>query len=336
MNRTAYAELEAPLAGLAGHAGVDETEALMVHLAVGARLDRAGSIAREQLATGGKRVRARLALAAGEALGLDRDAMVPWAAACELVHAATLVHDDLEDGDRVRRGHPTAWARHGVAQAINTGDLLLMLPFLALERLDTSDLVRFRLAMTLAKRAEQTARGQALDLELLATGRLDALHWSRAAEGKSGALLALPVEGAVWLAGLAGRTAAEASAAFCRIGVLYQLRDDVADAFGDKGRGVPGNDLREGKVSALVVAHARLHPEEVDALVAVLETPRDQTTDVDVAHWLRRFRDGGALSAAHARIAALEDEILSSPMLCAMPDLRAVAESLVTSMRRSS
>ncbi|MCA9571733.1 MAG: polyprenyl synthetase family protein, partial [Myxococcales bacterium] len=98
-------------------------ESLLLDLATGERFERLGVIAREHLATGGKRLRARLALATMQALGGDRREAVPWAAAAEMLHNATLVHDDLQDGDAVRRGHPAVWARHGANQAINVGDL---------------------------------------------------------------------------------------------------------------------------------------------------------------------------------------------------------------------
>ena len=84
---------------------------------------------------------------------------VPWAAAVELLHNATLIHDDIQDGDQVRRGQPTTWVRHGQAQAINAGDLLLMLP-LALSQLQTSDSVRWQLSWRLADQAASIVRGQ--------------------------------------------------------------------------------------------------------------------------------------------------------------------------------
>ena len=118
--------------GLLDNRGLRAVEAKMLLLSAGESSDPAGEIAREHLLTGGRRVRARLALAAGEALGLRRENVVAWAAACELLHNATLIHDDIQDGDRTRRDVPTAWARHGVGQALNAGDLLLMLPFLAI------------------------------------------------------------------------------------------------------------------------------------------------------------------------------------------------------------
>jgi hypothetical protein len=126
-------EREVDPLGLWADDSLSDVEDAMSRLAVGTRLERSGHMVQEHLATGGKRLRSRLALSAIEAMGGTREHGVGWAAACELVHNATLIHDDLQDGDRVRRGNPTTWVRHGAAQAINAGDLLLMLPFLAIE-----------------------------------------------------------------------------------------------------------------------------------------------------------------------------------------------------------
>ena len=79
---------------------LDEVEQRMRHLSAGDRLERAGVMAQEHLATGGRRIRARLALAATACLDADPARAVAWATAVELLHNATLIHDDIQDGDR--------------------------------------------------------------------------------------------------------------------------------------------------------------------------------------------------------------------------------------------
>lgn len=300
---------------LASAEALGEVETLMADLALAAPTDVAGRIVREHLAVGGKRLRARLALAALEAFGASRSAGIPWAAACELLHNATLIHDDLQDGDRLRRGKPTVWARHGTAQAINAGDLLLMLPFLTLEHLQASPTVRWSLARSLASHAVDTVRGQALEQFLSATGEAvwDAYH--RAILGKTGALFRLPVEGAALLAGRSPDEARRLGSAFCALGVLFQLQDDVLDLFGDKGRGEIGCDLREGKISAVVVEHLILHPGERVWLLALLATPREQTPQPAVADAVEQFRTRGALRAVLERIEAEAEALLTDAVL---------------------
>lgn len=317
-----------PLPGLAGTEGLDEACALMVKLAVGSRLDRLGAITQEHLATGGKRMRALLALAAAEALGVQRRAAAPWAAACELLHQASLIHDDLQDGDRVRRGVPAVWANHGLSAAINAGDLLLMLPWQAIDRLDASEEVRYRLVRATASRAEQTVRGQARDGELLAAERLGNSDWEHAARGKSGAILALPVEGAALLAGLGESSARKLAEPFAMLGVLYQAIDDLTDLYGDKGRNMPGNDLREGKVSSIVVEHIHRCPDDREALLTTLRTERTETSDEEVSHWIERFRTSGTLESCRLRIIAMHRAISADPTLVSVPDLARIADDL--------
>jgi geranylgeranyl diphosphate synthase, type I len=294
--------------------------------ASGAVLSR---IAVEHLATGGKRLRARLSLAALEAMGRPRALGVGWAAACELLHNATLVHDDLQDGDEARRGRPTVWALHGAAQAINAGDLLLMLPFLALERIDTDDALRWQLSRVLAGCATQTAHGQAAELALDRSREADWPTYRNIVAGKTGALFQLPVEGSALLAGRSLAMARALARDFQRLGVMFQLQDDVLDLYGEKGRDAVGSDLREGKVTALVLEHLRLVPADREWLTALLLAPRDRTPPAEVAEAIRRFRASGALTAVLERIAAEVGAVAASAALAAEPALRRLALELV-------
>jgi geranylgeranyl diphosphate synthase type I len=153
----------------------------------------------QQIATGGKRIRARLALEACASFGVDSTAAIKWAAAMELLHNATLIHDDIQDGDTTRRGRPTVWATHGVAQAINAGDLMLMLPFLAVAEMDGPG--KAELSALIAETATHIVRGQVEELGLKEAGRLDLESYVSACRGKTGALIALPVMGAALLGG---------------------------------------------------------------------------------------------------------------------------------------
>ena len=87
------------------------------------------------MGTGGKRLRALLPLAVADALEAQPAQLVPFGAACELLHNATLVHDDLQDGDEMRRDQEAVWKRYGAAQAINLGDAMLYLTLALVHRL---------------------------------------------------------------------------------------------------------------------------------------------------------------------------------------------------------
>lgn len=314
---------------------LDDVERIMREIAAGegaTRADYLGELVADHLDAGGKRVRARLALAAAATWGVERGCAAVWAAAVEMLHNATLVHDDLQDGDRLRRGRPTTWAVHGMPQAVNCGDLMLMLPALLAARLDVDEAVRFRLCHALARRAAATVRGQAADLSLhdvIGAGVDPVEAYMRCIEGKTGELFALPVEGAALLAGVDVETARELAAPFFLLGVLFQLQDDVLDLFGEKGREARGADIKEGKVSALVVEHLRLHPAEGGWLLSILKAPREHTNDADVAAVIERFEQGGAKDAVLQRIAQLATRALHAGALEEHADLRAIVVEVI-------
>lgn len=317
-----------PPTSLRSHADLDRVEHLMRTLASGDRLERGGVMVQEHLATGGKRIRARLALCATAALGRPRADAVGWAAAVELLHNATLIHDDIQDGDRMRRGEPTTWVRHGAAQAINAGDLLLMLPFLALGDGSLPPHVRWQLSHALARQATQVVRGQVEDLDMLSSESFSWACYLRVVRNKTGGLFSLPVEGAALISGRTPEQAEALADAFVPLGTLFQMQDDVLDLYGDKGRELPGADLREGKVSALVVAHLSREPSDQPWLSALLRTERDQTAQADVERAIRRFRDSGALDDTLAHIQQLAEAVMTSPVLAAEPALHTVAREL--------
>jgi geranylgeranyl diphosphate synthase type I len=314
-------------------AGLEGVERRMARFARGGTL---GEIAQDHLMTPGKRVRARLALAAAASLGADMEDASAWAAAVEMVHNASLIHDDLQDGDRVRRGVPTTWVRHGEVQAINAGDLLLVVPYRIVGETQRSGAIRWALCDALSRASEGMARGQAEEPGLIDAYRSPAGFdpYLRCISGKTGALFAAPVEGAALIAGRDESCARQLAIPFSRLGELFQMQDDVLDLYGDKGREQRGNDLREGKVSSLVVAHLHRYPHEARWLLGLLETPREETSAVEVREAIARFADRGALDDVLARIRQAGDDVLLAPALAREPALAAVAHEMVHAVLR--
>ena len=278
-------------------------ESLMAQVVRGT--DPAAKIAIEHLGTGGKRLRARLALEMVGRLGQAPEQGVAWAAACELLHNATLVHDDLQDGDEVRRGSPAAWVTHGAAQAINAGDLLWMAPLQAIEHAEVEPSTKWLLAKTIGRYGDQVVRGQATEWTM--SERFDATwdNYLKAIRGKTSALFELPVVGGAFLAGLDSKQADTLADMFAEVGLLFQMQDDVLDLFGNKGRAELGADLYEGKLSALVAAHIEIYPGDREQLRAFLRAPREETRAEDVETWIAKFKQEGALETVCRRIVAL-------------------------------
>lgn len=185
---------------------------------------------------GGKRLRPLLALAAAESVGGDRSPAVMRAAcAVELIHAYSLVHDDLPcmDNDVLRRGKPTVHVQYGEAQALLAGDALQALAFEWL--LDIPDeALAARLSRCLARAAGHAgmAGGQAIDLaevgRVLTQSRLEEMH-----RRKTGALLLASVQMGAQAAGADERALAALTTYGEALGLAFQVVDDVLDVVAD-------------------------------------------------------------------------------------------------------
>lgn len=257
-------------------------------------------MARPCFTGGGKRMRAWLALRACDALRVPDVCAEPWAAACELMHNATLVHDDLQDGDTTRRGRPALWVAHGAAQAINVGDWLFMLAFRALGSLpaEAQHHAGFALTQALAAGMAEVIEGQGIECASRAYfAAVASFPYEAMVRGKTAALFALPVCGAALLAGYDARAARTLAAPFAELGVLFQQQDDVLDLWGDKGRELRGADFYEGKLSAIVVTHLRRVPADASWLLPLLAAPRDATDAGQVRRAIDTFVQSGSRAA---------------------------------------
>ena len=230
---------------------------------------------------GGKRLRPLLALASCEAVGGNPQAALRAACATELIHAYSLVHDDLPcmDNDVLRRGKPTVHVKFGEAQALLAGDALQALAFEILTPDDASvpAALQARLCRLLAKAAGSAgmAGGQAIDLasvgQALTERQLREMH-----RLKTGALL----QGSVMMGAACGehtRTAETALATYgAAIGLAFQVVDDILDVTADsatlgKTAGKDAVDDKPTYVSLLGLERSRVYAQEllVEALVAL-------------------------------------------------------------------
>ena len=290
-----------------------------------------GSMMQEHLQTGGKRLRATVTLELGDLFGVSPENALHWASAVELLHNATLIHDDIQDGDTTRRNQPTTWVSHGVPQAINAGDLGLMLPFQCIDKIDTDDGVRWQLSKILSQHAIRTVCGQSLEMTLLPNQDFSLASYQQASLGKTGAFFALPMEGIALMAGLSTLERKSLVTLFSNIGLLFQMQDDILDCFGSKGR-MLGADICEGKVSLLVVSHLHLHPSEAARFVSIL-TQKD-TSGPDISSIIADFEHRGALDLALNQIHRLEHSITAAPILQRYPELKKRVYDLLDTIMR--
>jgi len=260
------------------------------------------------IAAGGKRLRPLLVLLAAGPDPVDVDGAVRAAVAVELVHSATLVHDDVLDAAPLRRGRPTVWAEAGRALATATGDLLFSRAFAELARNEDAEQVRILSAASSAlARGELLQRADAWDVAV----PLD--RYLERCELKTARLF----EAACELGARAGAapSSAAALAVFGRgIGLAFQLLDDVLDVSGPPERtGKPrGTDLLDGTVTLpLIIARDR-DPGLAATDLRAVRTPAEAERVCDAV------AATGALEEARGRALAIAAEAKG-----ALPDLPA-------------
>ncbi len=199
----------------------------------------------------GKQIRPLLVLLAAEAAGVEWSSVLPAAAAVELIHNFSLIHDDIEDNSDTRRGRPSVWKLWGQAQAINTGDSMFALANLSLLNLErtSSNEITLQASSLFNSNCLRLTQGQHLDIrfEELEQVSLDD-YWLMVA-GKTAALLAFCLEVGVLSAKISADIKSNYRDFGHYLGLAFQIQDDVLGIWGEKdhiGKSNTG-DLEERK-----------------------------------------------------------------------------------------
>lgn len=227
--------------------------------------NRVADAALYHFAAGGSRVRAQLGFDAAAGLDLSRQACMACALAPELLHNVSLIHDDLQDGDRMRRGRPAVWSKYGKDIAILTGDFLISMAYATVAHHPQPALA----LRVIHETVTTTIAGQ---IEDLSATQPPPEEYKNVAANKSGPLLALPVRLALIATDMPGQDIAT------RVGralsVAYQTLDDICDRNADLVRGATniclaleasGHSRTSAKVIACALAQTSLSAARMDA-----------------------------------------------------------------------
>jgi geranylgeranyl diphosphate synthase type I len=204
----------------------------------------------------GKRMRPLLGLLAYASITGDHHAALPGAAAVELGHNFSLVHDDIEDDDRERRHRPTLWSRDGVPHAINAGDMLFSLSRVALHRLSDlgfSDHKVLRLMRLYDETCVALCEGQYLDMRASESTELMSVDAYFDMIGrKTAALIAASIEAGALLATDDDAVISRYRAFGWDLGIAFQLNDDLL--------GIWGLEATTGKQATDLARHKKTLP----------------------------------------------------------------------------
>ncbi len=209
------------------------------------------AIGGDLVTAGGKRLRPSLALLAGELLGAEREETMSVALAVELLHSASLLHDDLIDDADTRRGATAAFRRYGNVVSVMSGDFMLARVLGILARAGSAEFTAL-----MSETAALICEGEVLQFQMAALETWDLAKYERVIEGKTAVLLAAAVEGVALLAGADGGVRGALREYGMAYGRAFQMRDDYLDLLGDPSvLGKPvGGDLRDGKVTLPVLS----------------------------------------------------------------------------------
>jgi geranylgeranyl diphosphate synthase type II len=201
---------------------------------------------------GGKRLRPVLLLLCCEAFGGDATAALSAAAAVEMFHNFTLLHDDIMDNAAVRRGKPSVQARWGENVAILSGDTMMIYSYKLLSQIPSEKLPMVMEVFT--SMALQVCEGQQYDMDFEHADKVSVVEYMRMIELKTSALLA----GSAMIGAIMGGASTEDCNKIYRyaleLGLAFQLQDDLLDSYGDEQLGKAiGGDILEGKKTCLML-----------------------------------------------------------------------------------
>ncbi|MDY6912429.1 MAG: polyprenyl synthetase family protein [Chloroflexota bacterium] len=256
---------------------------------------------------GGKLLRPGLCLLSCESVGGDWRQALPAAAALELLHNFTLIHDDIEDGDRERRGVPTVWHIWGQAQGINTGDAMHSLARLALLKLEDRWVAHakvLRAARLLDQACLRLCEGQYLDIsyeDRLDIGIEDYLQMIGAKTAalfecslKLGALVGTDAEQTIEHMGEFGRN----------LGLAFQIQDDVIGIWGDDtktGKSSASDIVKKKKTLPVVYGMQQGALAQKDALVDIYTHETISTSDISLVQDILNKVDARQYARERAR-----------------------------------
>jgi geranylgeranyl pyrophosphate synthase len=240
------------------------------------------------ISSGGKRIRPAVTLLTGDMLGADRDKLISLAAAIELLHTATLIHDDLIDGALLRRGNPTLNAQWTPGATVLTGDFVFACAAVLASETDEVELMR-----SFAETLSTIVNGEITQMFSKHGEDLHKEYYERI-YAKTASLFVLATTAPSLLSPIQEETYDAAQRFGYGIGMAFQIIDDVLDFTGDQvavGKPV-ANDLRQGLITLPTIHYYKLHPEDLDlALVLRGEVINNERFD----HLITQIQSCGAI-----------------------------------------
>lgn len=281
----------------------------------------------------GKQLRPALCLLSCQAAGGLAERAIPFASAVELVHNFSLVHDDVQDGDRLRHGRDTVWAVWGEAQAINAGDALLALAHLSLSGATHESFAAA--SRLLDERTLEMVEGQVMDIAFEERTDVSLDAYLAMISRKTGALFEAALALGADAAGAPGETVAALGRCGRQLGLAFQVRDDMLGIWGDvdlTGKPVAADIHRRKKSLPIVFALERAEADDLERLREVYGPGEPSAGDVSFVTGLLDSLGAQAYCQDQAdkhRAAALSELAAAKPEARAAGEIQEVADFLL-------
>ncbi|MEM3399392.1 MAG: polyprenyl synthetase family protein [Candidatus Micrarchaeia archaeon] len=260
---------------------------------------------------GGKRFRPALCMLSCEAVGGDPDSVLPAAVSIELFHNFTLIHDDIEDDSKMRRGKPCLHHIYGVPLAINAGDGLFMWVFQSLFNLKFEPEKIIETEKRLCNAFSLVLDGQGIELEWHKNKTWDITeeNYFSMVEGKTGALLGAACSVGAYLGGGSEEEIKRLEEFGKKLGIAFQIRDDVLNLIGEEDlyKKEIGGDIREGK-RTLSTIYALRNCEQKDREKLLVVLGKEASSDEEIQEVIDILRNCGAVDYAKRKCRKISGE----------------------------
>lgn len=286
--------------------------------------------------SGGKKLRAKIAYLIAVELKCSHENAILWASICEVLHNASLIHDDLQDQDSYRRNQLSLWKKFDPHTAITAGDFLIFLSMQMVYDLQVNQSIKLKLMQLVTSTSLELANGQ-YNEKFLKLHSVEGLWdmYLQMVDQKTSALFKLPLVGAGTLALSSESKLYSLKTLAIDFGQLFQVQDDIIDLYGIKGRKQQGNDIKEGKLSALCATHVLLHPEDHQMMIDILNTKRELTGQETIDRLKSLFKDQGSLSHCLEFIQQKLNDIENNKLLTTNTKLSAYFQNIVSKLMQN-
>jgi octaprenyl-diphosphate synthase len=250
--------------------------------------------------------------------GPINDATLRSAVGLELLHTASLVHDDVVDDSSERRGQASVNALFNNKVAILVGDFILSTALLNISYTRNDKIIKF-----LAELGRVLSSGEILQLSTISNRKISEEVYYEVIRMKTAALFSACAQIGAMSAGATDEEAEEARQFGDKLGIIFQIRDDIFDYYDSKEIGKPtGNDMAEGKLT-LPVIHSLLKTNDAEMMKLANKVKNHSVTPAEIAQLVQFTKDNGGIEYAEKRMKDFQIEAEKYVHSCEDPDIRA-------------